>query len=82
MGRVAAPGARQGELARLALEQLQAQFAFEAADMLRDGALGDAELIGRGAEIEMPCGRLEGAQRVERRQALLRFGHAVVFLSI
>ena len=60
--------------------QFQAEFGFEPAHLLGDGALRDAELLGRQPEIAVTRGDREGAQAVQRRQAGRASVHTVDFL--
>src|SRR5262249_15649559 len=53
----------------LAIEQLQAEFGLEWLDLMADGALGDAEFLGRAREALVPGRGFESLERIERRQA-------------
>lgn len=59
---------RESETSRPPREKGQIQGFFEHPHLLRDGALGDAEFFGREAEIEVPGGGVERAERIQRRQ--------------
>jgi hypothetical protein len=61
-------GGRQDYLPRQPLEQLHAQPLLQQADLLADGASSDVQLVRGLLEAEMAGRRLEGAQRIERRQ--------------
>lgn len=52
-----------------AVEQAQAEARLQCLDLVADGALGDAELLGGAREALVPRGGLEGLQRIQRRQA-------------
>ncbi len=53
--------------ARQAVEQRDLQALFQAADLVAQRGLADAQLQRRAGEIEVTCGGLEGAQGVERK---------------
>lgn len=65
-------GRRQGDAARLALEQLFAEGALEAGDAVTDRRGRDVELFGGGLERACTRRKLEGLQREEvaRRQVV------------
>src|SRR5262249_12508078 len=48
---------------------LQPELGLERFDLMADGALGDAQFLGRAREALVPGGGFEGLERVERRQA-------------
>lgn len=76
VGEIGEPVGRQREAARQAFEQRHAERVLQMADLLRDRALGDADLVGRRAEVQVPRGHLERAERIQRRQAAgLSGGH-------
>ncbi len=62
-------GGRDLEALAVALEQLDAELALERLHLLADRALGDVKLLGRAREALVAGGRLERAERIERRQA-------------
>ena len=81
IGNVAAARLRQGQRAWLALKQLQPEFGFQPANLLRDRPLRDAQLLGREPEVEMPRHDLEYAQAVERGESRETFRHRIDFLQ-
>src|SRR6516162_1476110 len=52
-----------------AIEQLQPELGLERLDLMADGALGDAQFLGRAREALVPGRGFESLERVERRQA-------------
>ena len=56
-------------------EQRKAQMPLQYADLLGDGALRDAQLIGGGAKVQPATRDLEGTQSVQRRQPAAGNGH-------
>ena len=54
----------------MAMKQLRAQVLLEGAHLVAHGAVREVQLVGRLGEALQARGRLEGAQRGERRQAL------------
>ena len=60
---------RQGEALMLPCEQLLAEMVFELRHVATDGAVSNAQLVRRCGDALMPRNGLEGAQRVQRRQA-------------
>jgi hypothetical protein len=56
----------QDDRARVAMKQRCAVMLLEDLDLARDGALRDAEFLGRLVEIEVPSGRLESLDGIER----------------
>ena len=65
---IGASGLGDDQALPLAIEQLQPELGLERLDLMADGALGDAELLGRAREALMARRRLESLERVERRQ--------------
>ena len=61
-------GQQQGAVE--AAEQLALEPLLQGLDLVADGRLGDVQLLGGAGEAQMPRRGLEGAQSVERRQAL------------
>jgi hypothetical protein len=55
-------GAGQFHRARVAQEQRHADLVFQRLDLAADGRLGQRQLVGRGAEVQVPGHGLEGAQ--------------------
>ena len=53
----------------LATEQLYAELSFQSLDLVTDGALRHAQLLGGAREALMACGGLEGLERIERGKA-------------
>ena len=53
----------------LAIEELDPELEFQRLDLVADGALGDAKLLGRAREAFMPRGGLEGLESIQRREA-------------
>src|SRR5262249_34936456 len=53
----------------LAIEQLQPELGLERLDLMADGALGDAEFLGRAREARVAGRGCESLERSERRQA-------------
>ncbi len=51
-------------------EQRDAELFLQPADQMADRGLGDVQLLRRAREAEVARGRLEGAQSVERGQAI------------
>src|SRR6202011_777348 len=64
--------ARRGERdrAHAPLEQFDAEQRLEPTDLVADGARADVELVGRLGQAQVPRGRLEGPQGVERRHRM------------
>ena len=60
----------------------KAQMALKIGDVLGDGAMGHRKLVGRLAQMQMPGGRLEGADRVERWEAALADFHISELFSL
>ena len=52
-----------------AIEQLQPELGLECFDLMADGALGDAQFLGRAREALVPGRGFESLERIERRQA-------------
>ena len=67
-GVVLAAAVGQLQARSVAREQRLPELRFELLDLPAHGALRDAELVGRAAEAREARGRLEGADRVQRRQ--------------
>ena len=60
--------------APVALEQAYRQIGLELAELMRDGGFGQAERLGGIADAPEAGRRMEGAQRVKRRQSR-QIGH-------
>lgn len=58
----------QGDAARLADKQRQAEKLFQLADMMADGTLRDEQFLARPAETHQPRDGLEGSKCLQRRQ--------------
>jgi hypothetical protein len=71
------PRRRQRERAVLTREQLDAEVVFEGTNLPADGRLRDEALVGGTRERQVPRGRFEGQQKVQRRQAVEVFSHAL-----
>jgi len=52
--------------------KLDAELGLEGFDLMTDGALRDAELLGSAREALVACGGLESLEGIERRQPALR----------
>jgi hypothetical protein len=80
---IAGAGGRQFQAARAALEQHDAEILLELLDQAADRALRDMQLPRGAGEAQMPPGDLEGAQGVERGQAVgrLRKTHGLASLN-
>ena len=65
---VGAPFLGEGQTPRMPQEQAQAEMVFQSAHLLGNGALRHAQIIGGGAEIQVPARGREGAEAVQRRQ--------------
>lgn len=59
---VAPPGGREARAARAALEQQHAQLGLQVADLLADGAVRDAQLLGRLTHAVVAGHGLEGQE--------------------
>ena len=65
---VGAPFLGEGQTPRMPEEQAQPEMIFQSAHLLGNGALRHAQIIGGGAEIQVPARGREGAEAVQRRQ--------------
>ena len=65
---VGAPFLGEGQTPRMPQEQAQPEMVFQSAHLLGNGALRHAQIIGGGAEIQVPARGREGAEAVQRRQ--------------
>ena len=66
---VLAPGLGDDETLPLAIEELDPELRLQRLDLMAHRPLGDEQLLGRPGETFMAGGRLEGLQRIQRRQA-------------
>jgi hypothetical protein len=65
---IAAPRLSDHEALALAVEQLHAQLGLERLDLMADGALRHAQLLGCAREALVAGRRLESLERIQRRQ--------------
>src|SRR5581483_1298676 len=67
-GQVLAARLGDDEPLALAIEELDAELQLQGLDLMADGALRHAQLLGGAREALVARGRLEGPERIERRK--------------
>ena len=72
----------KGKAPRQPAEQARAELIFQQLDMVADGGLGDAQLERGARDVEVPRGRLEAAQGIERQSRSFHEKALVHFMAL